>query len=199
MIVYMDGSSVRSTNTQKQKDWLLSWGLVVHHDDITTEHHGHVSEVHQRFNGFHEMLAFAEAVKLVKHMKVPFEEVSFITDDEWVVNAQFVMHPDNWCGERAEQVKNRLMMFVNEFFPSTMYDDMLEALHKARFTKVKGHESTVYNLRVDYLAAHARQLKLGVYDDFLTFEQWLARGFKFFNTKKKLYDVWYAPFASLAA
>lgn len=198
MIVYMDGSSVRATKTKCQKDWVLSWGLVVHNGDVTTEHHGHIAEVHSHMHGYHEMLAFAEAVRQVKHMKVPFEEVSFFTDDEWVVNAQFFLHPDNWCGERADLVKNRMMQFVNEFFPSTMYDDMMEALHKARFTKVKGHDSTVYNLRVDYLAAHARQLKMGLAEEFLNFEQWLARGFKCFNTRKQQYDVWHAPFASLA-
>ena len=194
MIVYMDGSSV--ANGTSKENWVLSWGMVVHHNDATTEHYGILRGITKQFLGFHEMLAFAEAVHYVKKTGVPFEDVLFITDDEWVVNAQFVLHPDNWCG--TEAVHSRLMMFVNEFYPSTMYDDMVEALKKARFTKVKGHESTVYNLRVDYLASYARKEYHGRHDDFLTFEQWLARGFKYFNLKKRLYDVWYAPFASLA-
>lgn len=194
MIVYMDGSSV--ANGTSKEHWVLSWGMVVHHNDSTTEHYGILSGITKQFLGFHEMLAFAEAVRYVRKTGVPFEDVLFITDDEWVVNAQFVLHPDNWCD--TEAIHNRLMMFVNEFFPCTVYDDMVEALKKARFIKVKGHESTVYNLRVDYLASHARKEHHGLHDDFLNFEQWLSRGFKFFNTKKKLYDVWYAPFASLA-
>jgi ribonuclease HI len=196
MIIYMDGSSVRVTNTRKQKDWLLSWGMIVQHDDETVEQHGHVENVGSMYRGFHEMLAFAEAVRYVKHKKVPFKDVSFFTDDEWVVKAQFVLHPHNYCESRATEVKARVMQFVNQFFPSTLYDDMLACLREARFTKVKGHEDTVYNLRVDYLAAYARKLKMGMDEEFQHFEQWLANGFKFFNTKLQRYDVWYAPFAS---
>jgi ribonuclease HI len=194
MIVFMDGSGQQTPNAFKR--WTLSWGLVAHHNDTTVELHGGTADAPQQFCGFHEMMAFAEAVNYVKRSKVPYCDVSFFTDDEWVVNAAFALHKDNWVStETVDGIHNRLMMFVNEFYPSVMYDDMVECLRQARFTKVKGHEDTVYNLRVDYLAAHARNLAHGAKEEFLNFEQWLAKGFRYFNLKTHEWDVWYAPFA----
>lgn len=198
MIVYMDGGSQRVQQTKRQNDWVLSWGIVAHKGDETVELHGSFKEVNSQFHGYHEMAAFAETVKYLKREGVPYEDVSFFTDDQWVVEAANEFqpcYPDRMVDANFG-FRERLMKFVNEFYPATMYDDMLECLQKGRFTKVKGHDNTVYNLRVDYLAVHARNLCQGVKEEFLQFEQWLAKGFKFFNTEKHEYDVWYAPFAS---
>jgi ribonuclease HI len=188
MIIYMDGSGTQDIGFKKR---LLSWGLVVHHNDETTELHGCLREVPQQFEGFHELLAFAEAVRYVRYMKVPFEQVSFYTDDDVITRTS-----DGNSWEKIEKAKNRLMMLVNEFYPSTVYDDMMECWEKSRFTKVKGHRDTVYNLRVDYLAAHARKTAAGAKNTLLTFEKWLAEGVRFYDYKNEKFDVWYAPFAT---
>jgi ribonuclease HI len=191
MIIYMDGGCVQTRNNPSgDKAWLLTWGMVVHHNDETKEFHGSASEVHHRFNGFHELMAFAEAVRYIKHLNIPFDQVSFYTDDDVITQTN-----DGWDPMKYEKAKNRFMMLVNEFYPTALYDDMIECWENARFTKVKSHRNTVYNLRVDYLCSHARSLAKGLKEEFLTFEEWLAKGFTYYNVKKDEYDVWYAPFA----
>lgn len=204
MIIYMDGSAERIKNTKEAKEWILAWGMVVHQGDETHELSGVIEQVPHELQGFHEIAAFANAIMYVKKHKVPYEQVSFYTDDQFVTDANFFLHPENYVAtETVDKVKNRLMMFVNEFYPSTMYDLMLECLRKSKFTKVKGHKmfegAIVYNHRVDYLASHARRSKLGTVEPFLSFEAWLGKGISFFNVKKDAYDVWYPPFAQQTA
>lgn len=220
MVIYLDGGSKRQSNTNKW--WVLSWGLIVHFQDQTHEIKGALLDIMPEYSGQHENLAFLEAIKFAKSHDVKPENLSFVTDDSAVCAV------NNWAREfgkldpnsKAIQRLKSLLIYLKD---QQGYDDdlfayMRECLQFGNFTKVKGHARTVYNLRCDELAVNARNWALGDITPLLSFEEWLHDGFEYWVQRevdvkvpsqdpndtptftKEVINVrkfWFAPFSDL--
>jgi ribonuclease HI len=192
VIIYVDGGAKKVSGT---RTFDLSWGIVVHHNEQTVEHYGGYKGVDNKYGAHHEFVAFAAAVLHAKHAGVAFEDISFYCDDFHVCNAGSWFHLDNWVATSdVEWLKTRLLETCVNFFTPDLYDDLLDCLIKARFTKVKGHSDVIYNLRVDYLANYARGLLRDTPIQWLNFEAWLAKGFLAYKTPRESY-IWFAAFS----
>lgn len=188
--IFMDGGAAKWRPEKHQ--YVLSWGIVAHHGDSTTELYGSKIDVPHHLHGYHEMMAFLEAMRFAKGQGFLFENMSFYTDDPQVSYAGFMLHPANFVAtDDVDKFKRRFQTLCLKYYDEGTYQDALECLVKSRFTKVKGHDTTVYNLRVDHLARHAREVAAGKEDVLDSFEDWLAQGFY-----SNPYDAaWFAPFA----
>jgi ribonuclease HI len=194
--IFMDGSSVKQN--PKAREYVLSWGIVAHHGDQTIEKFGNHSAVHQSFNGFHEIVAFIESMRYAKNQGFTFEDMSFYTDDISLPYAGFMLHPSNFVAtEDVDRFKQRLSRMCAQYYDDATLSDVLECLTKSRFTHVKGHDVTVYNLRADYLARHAHQLALGTADPFIAFDPWIEAGILKYASVDHPYK-WYPHFAYTA-
>jgi|SRR5476651_2146652 len=195
MIIYVDGGAKEVPGT---RSFNISWGLVVHHNDQTEERYGGYKQVDRYFCAHHELVAFASAVLHAKKTGVAYEDISFYCDDFHVCNAGSWFHKDNWVATSdVDTLKKRLLETCVQFFTPELYDDLLDCLIKARFTKVKGHSDVIYNLRVDYLSDYARGLLSGAPIQWINFEAWLAKGFLVYRSPREAY-TWYAPFSELS-
>jgi ribonuclease HI len=171
--IFMDGSAIKQDPAKHE--YVLSWGMVANHDDQTTEKFGHFNNVPMNYNIFHETVAFIEAMRYAKGRGFAFNEMSFYTDDLLLTHAGFMLHPGNFVAtEDVHRLKKNIARLCTRYYDDATYCDAVECLSTARFTKVKGHQRTIYNLRADYLARHAHQLVLETADPLLPFEVWLG-------------------------
>lgn len=184
MKIYVDGGSTK----QAGKTYILSWGFVVEHQDTTVEINGERRNVSIDYRCFHEDQAFIEAMLYAKSRGIAPVDVSFYCDDETISYAAFSLHEGNYRLTKAENIRTRFRQLTLKFYTKEIYEDCMLYLQNSRFVKVKGHESTVYNLRADYLAKQARGGKI-----ILNFEQWLADGFLDYTSAGPF--TWLASFA----
>jgi ribonuclease HI len=195
MIVYMDGSSLYH---QSKRSPTLGWGLVALNGDDHIEASGAKTDLARRHTNSHELLAFAETVRFLKRARFDFSDIDFYTDDEMIAYSGFTLHPGNYVSAKVvERFHEQLRFIVAEFYDESMYDDMLEALTKATFHKVKGHDGIIYNMRVDYLAKHAAYRASGQNKTHHEFDEWLEQGFM--EYRKGDSYIWYPPFVEQAA
>lgn len=218
MLIYLDGGSKPQPNAGKL--WVLSYGLVIHFQDQTHELKDAVLGVISEYSGQHENWAFLEAIKFAYERDVLPENIAFVTDDSAVCEV------NKWAREfgkldpasKTIQRLKSLFMYLREGrgFTDEMFTYMRSCLQFGKFTKVKGHARTVYNLRCDELAVNARNFALGDLTPILSFEEWLHDGFEFWvqrevevpgeteddppTFRKEMVSVrkfWYAAFSDL--
>lgn len=182
---------------------MLSWGIVALTGDQSIELHGCHSWVSPKHSGFHEKIAFVEAVRyLVPSGHMP-HELTFYTDDSAVcdVNRSYVLRGNH---HGSDTTISRYKTVCKAFYPNEpeLFEQCMSYIRGSRFVKVKGHSKTVYNLRCDALAVHARQWAIGNLSPLLRFEEWLHDGFEFYtpdddNPGENKRRFWYAPFSGL--
>jgi ribonuclease HI len=193
MIIYMDGGSQR--NAFMPGSFILSWGLVAHYTDATYERHGCIGDCPPYLQGSHEKLAFIEAVRFALSLGADPDDITFITDDGSVCDANRMFHKHGNL-VRSDATVQKITEICNAYFDKTLKEFCLKFLARARFIKVKGHSKTVYNLRCDHLARHARNWELGDLSPLLPFEEWLHDGFLFYD-KKLIKKTWFVPFSEM--
>lgn len=193
MLVYMDGG--HQTHEHNKRLCMLSWGIVVHHNDTTVELHGCKTHMPEHFKGCHERLAFVEATKHVQSQGVSAENVSFVTDDATVCDYNLAFLRTEKV-DKTHVTYERLARLCRELYDQATFDFMLECLTKSRFTKVKGHHKTVYNLRCDDLSSYARRVAKGDLTPMQSFEDWLHDGFHYYDKTQQV-QRWYAPFSNM--
>lgn len=180
-VVYIDGG-----RTIKDGVKFTNFGMTLLYDDNHYEFHGSVS-LGNEFEGYHELYAFVESVVHIRLMGLDPSKMTFYTDDESVAYAHFLLHPNSFVGSnRGKAIKGRLKRLCDRFYVG-MLDEVLNVLMNARFVKVKGHETTVYNQRVDYLCNKCPSSAK-------SFDSWLSKGFPLYN---KLGCHWYNPHFSV--
>jgi ribonuclease HI len=220
MVIYLDGGSKPQPNAMKR--WVLSFGLVIHFQDQTHELSGAILDVVSAYSGQHENFAFLEAIKFAHSQQVKPENIAFVTDDSAVCEV------NKWAREfgkldPASKTINRLkelmaLLAKDRGYYDAMYPYLRDCLQYGKFTKVKGHASTVYNLRCDELAITARNWALGDLTPILPFEEWLHDGFEYWVQREVEVEkpglnaddppivvmekigvrkYWYAPFSDL--
>jgi ribonuclease HI len=222
MVIYLDGGSKQQPNAFKR--WVLSWGLVVHFQDQTHELKGAMLDILSEYGGQHENLAFLEAIKFAKFHDVKPENLAFVTDDAAVceVNKWAREFGKLDAGSKTVQRLKSLLLYLKDArqYDQELFDYMLGCLQFGKFTKVKGHARTVYNLRCDALAVNARNWAQGDLTPLLSFEEWLHDGFEywvqhdvevevpsavegepptFVTEVKSKRKFWFAPFSDLHA
>jgi len=193
MIIYMDGGSQKNPHVASR--FVLSWGIVAHYNDETFERFGCFADCHPFLQGSHEKLAFVEAVRLALELGVSPGEITFITDDGSVCDANRMFHKFGNL-VRSEATVQKITEICNAYFNRDLKEHCCRFLRLARFIKVKGHSRTVYNLRCDHLARHARNWEYGDLSPLLSFEEWLHDGF-LHHDKKTMKKTWYVPFSEM--
>lgn len=198
-IVYMDGGSARH---HQSKECLLSWGMVALTGDQSIERYGCHARVEPKHSGYHEKVAFVESVRFLRESGHKPFELTFYTDDSAVcdVNRSYVLADKLPQSNTISRLKDVCATFYRGE-KDLMYH-CLNYLKNSRFVKVKGHDKTVYNLRCDALAVHARNWAIGNLSPLLSFEEWLHDGFTFYAPDRERpgenkLNYWYAPFSGL--
>ncbi len=186
VVIYCDGGSQKLDSNSA----VVSCGLVAIHDDQTIEFHKH-HHVDRRFQGLHELIAFIHAVNYVKDLNP--NRVSFYVDDEDIGYAAFFLHQENFQKQHHDRIISRVLLACQ----AIGYSDsglIINFLKYSRIVKVRGHRTTVYNLRADYLACHSRQEFLNNSQILESFESWLEKGFDGYTKTGELFK-WYPPFS----
>jgi ribonuclease HI len=175
MIVFMDGG----TPWQARQDGscTLSWGMVVHHNDKTTEVVGCKTDVNPRFRRGHEQLALIEASRHIMSHSVEPSAVSFFTDDKWVCDMSRMLQSGGEMPSEKDKGYRVLAGLCGQYYDRQTLEYCHECMRQSRFTKVRGHKGSVYNLRCDYLARIGQHQALGESVVPERFEDWLERGF----------------------
>lgn len=190
MVIHIDGSAVK----QSGRTWFLGWSLVAQEQDAHIECSG-VRAVKQDSCGLHEVVAFVEAVAFVHGRGMPFEEVALYTDDEKVGYAPFHLHPDNFSGYHAQNLRGIIQRAVEVCGMSvSMVNTCEEFLTKARVHKVKGHSRLVYQERADHLARSAARAMTDTPYASTSFAEWLQKGVMFYTSNEATAQFWHAAF-----
>lgn len=183
--IYVDGSA-----TKMGKVFQIAWGFIALHNDQSIEVMGRLGKLHP--SPQHETIAFIEAYLYAKSHGFAAENMSFFTDDEMIGHAQFFLHPGNKRQDSAAHIKGHLTGVCRQHFPTVpdLRNELVHCLQTSRFTKLKGHRNTVYNLRADYLAKMARGD-----EPIKSFEEWLAQGHLAYTADGPF--KWLSPFARM--
>jgi len=166
MIIYFDGASYGFVKDSNKL--LLTYGVLLHNgSEEPVEIHGkHL--VARHYKGNHEMIAFLESFKLLKEQNIDCKKVSFYTDSQEMVDAQFILHPENNKELRKDKFLVSLKHSLKLLKITDSLDEVIDCLLNSRFVKIKGHNNTVDNIRVDHLTRHAyKNTTPKKYDDFL--------------------------------
>jgi ribonuclease HI len=177
MTVYCDGSE-RDHCKNHRKHTYQGWGFVAHHNEDTDEVFDGIKLKNIKQRGFHEIHAFYAAVQYAESYGYKPHEVSFHSDCDWLRDANFHLHAGNYSKSRSKFMK-RVIAFQHLFFPGDrqVAVRMTKWLLNARICWVKGHDSTVYNLRADQLATAAvTQIKTKKEVRPVFFSTWLESG-----------------------
>jgi ribonuclease HI len=166
MILYFDGASyghIKDTN-----ETLLTYGVLLHNkDNEPIEAYGQHAVTHVN-KMKHEYIAFLESFKLLKKNGLDYRKVSFYTDSEEIANAQLLLHSENNMVLKKEKFLITLKHAVKFLKMSKDMDEIIDCLSNSRFVKVKSHNQTVDNIRVDHLTRSAyKKTKPKKYKDFL--------------------------------
>ncbi len=207
MIIYMDGGQhdVKSRTPVNNINIISSWGMVAMADDTYVELHGARGLPLDGWKGFHETFAFIEAMLYAQPRVKSWAEVSFYTDDHCVVEAAFMLHPGNHVPlYDVDKFRGKLKRACKRYAEGT-YEAALECLTTSRFNKVKGHSTSIYNLRVDYLSRVGYRnyaTYVGVANAWgkdalqaIPFEEWLNGGFYDYRNTE---NIWVPAFAGPA-
>lgn len=173
MTVYCDGGE-----REHNRKFFQGWGFVAHHNEDIDEVFDGIKLKTPTQRGFHEIHAFYAAVQYAESYGYKPSEVSFYSDCDWLRDAGFHLHPGNYSKSRAKFMK-RVITFQRLFFPGDrkVALRMIKWLLGAHICWIKGHDSTVYNLRADQLAtAGIAQLKTKKEVRPVFFSSWLAAG-----------------------
>ncbi len=173
IILYIDGSETFQNSSRS--NIIVSWGIVAHFNDSTTEMFGSVLKTNAAsdYRGKHEKIAFIESYLYAKSHGFKPEEMVFYSDDE------FVCYMNQWAQninyyECFNRGKKALKQAVQRYYPNMpeLYREVLSCLMTARFHKVKGHKTCIYNHRVDYLCRVARSEHFKKKTEYKSFEDW---------------------------
>lgn len=193
MEIFVDGSSSRFGKSHNKG--LCSWGVRIEKDD-STEAHGLSVVDYDRHGKFYEQLAFVESVKLCSDHGIKPEECLFVVDDE-IVGHGAENKNGTWLfsGGHHHTLRDRLRV-LSEVCSASEIDLAFQYVETARFKKIKGHARVIGNMRVDYLAAHARKVFFGheTAGEFLRYNEWMNQGFKTFNKEKEELEIWHPAF-----
>lgn len=198
----VDGSRVLPNGKLLQS---FGWGLVAQHDG---EHHERagcvVDKVASPLTGFHEHIAFVNAVLYAREKGFDFARVTIVCDDGILGYGHEFLHEQNYQVSRRDQVLGRLKTVVDNCFDAEAFELTLKALREARIVKIKGHQQDVYQERADYLAGISarRGASLfagsGVTDKPMEYEHWLTKGFAAFEQIEPgtagVRKIWHPPF-----
>lgn len=190
-VMYTDGGW--ASHKGKSNHAILSWGIVALHDDTHVELTG-TKSVHIRNVGptNHEIVAFIEAMLYGLSHGFTHENISYYTDDEFISYCPFRLHSGNIVPYiQRETIKCRLNDICLQWYDIQTYYYLLEAFDKSRITKVKGHATTVNNLRADYLSSWARSKAVQSGKKFLEYDDWLNS-----NYTIQYWRRWIAPFTN---
>jgi ribonuclease HI len=201
MVIYMDGGSQVQPGTKK---FILSYGIVAHHNDNTAELHGALTDAPSALSGSHEHLAFVEALRHAHQHSVDPSYLAFVTDDASVCDVNSFARNFHFVDQEHNTVKRLVQLLDHVGVRLELHQYMLECLFHAKFTKVKGHARCVYNLRCDALAVHARNWTKGDLSPLLPFEEWLHDGHIYYDKEvdkngNSVAKRWFAPFSNLQA
>lgn len=200
MRAYFDGSWVPynpSTGkvAQNAGGAVMSWGLVFDDGETVTEVNGARQFKHPGLNGTHEIQAFVEcALYCVSHNIKP-EDVSFTTDDEVTVYGRLATVANGYANTShsvvLEGMLNRLV--TQKVYSQETIDSVRPYLERSMMTKVKGHSSTFWNLRCDYLARIAADTVRNGGARLESVARWAKKGFARYHSEGKT-SRWYPAF-----
>lgn len=175
--IYMDGSFRKNT---------VGFGVRVEYQ----EGHEHYGAKHMRDDGkhseesakdinLHEAFAYVEAALVARNLGLLPDQCHFITDDRVLVDG-VNLSSKNGFSKRDSHRKALLTQIskVGKYYSHLEVKNAITYL-ESRFTKIKGHDSCVNNLRVDYLASIARRRLSGSYKDQIepmVYDKWLMQG-----------------------
>lgn len=193
LVIHVDGSNVFAPNSDLEA---IGWAVIACHDDELNERHGAV--LHKRrgpLTGYHEQVAFVEAVKYASENGFAFENTTILCDDQIMGYAQTALHQGNCRATEAAAVRARIARVVAELYPVGTVHMVLEAVEKATIHKLKGHSRMIYQERADYLAKHAARTVCELpTEPLLDYDAWLDTGIRFYDHEKAEYQTWKAPF-----
>jgi ribonuclease HI len=181
MIIFTDGSSFVSN---KSKTALISWAILVEHDDFHTEQSGCL-KVDAEDRHLHEVLAFVHAASYAHMHKFAPHAVSFFTDDYMCSRASYI---NNVGGSSLHPRMEHLLDRLSKYVAADVIENAKQYLMGSRVSKIKGHANCVNNLRVDYLATMARKISQGADVEIWPFADWLS--------KRAIVSKWIPTFAS---
>lgn len=136
-----------------------------------------------------------EGIKYAQRKGYSFQDISIYTDDEVVSHIGHSLHKDNFS-RRFIMHLDRWKYLCKRYYDDQTYEDVLKCVMETRIHKVKGHDRCVYNIRADYLAKHAAQVKLfgaAHREPLMTLEQQLEEGIVEYGKGGKI-SRWYPPF-----
>ena len=205
MRAYFDGSFVPfnlKTNKRKQDgaDAIVAWGLVFDDGETITEIHGSRKFKGRLVAGTHEIQAFIEcALYCISHNIAP-EDVSFTTDDELTVyGSQATVENGYACTSHSVVLEEMLVRLVElSAYNQATIDSVRPYLKRSLFTKVKGHSTTFWNLRCDYLAQVGAKVAEHGSAQLESVARWAKHGFVRYIGNNKTAQ-WFPAFHSLLA
>lgn len=177
---------------------VFSWGLVFDDGDTVTEINGARKVNHPGLNGTHEVQAFVECALYCLSHNIPPEDVSFTTDDEITSYGSKATVANGYSNTSYSLVLNEMLdrLVSRHAYDQVTIDSVRPYLDRSRFTKVKGHSDTVWNLRCDYLAQVASKAARTGIAHLSSVQAWAKQGFVRYvsNGKSK---TWFPAFHSL--
>jgi ribonuclease HI len=193
--LHVDGSQVRESGGVSQA---TGWAFVACHDGEYHERSGAILEGRRgKLVGYHEQLAVVHGLLYAHSQGIAFEDVTLYSDDIDCGYAPTFLFPGNFRVTHADRVRERLSWVVKHCFEPHVTNLVLDAYSKAIVHKVKGHSFSVYQERADYLAKTAAWAACkGTVTEPVPYDDWLSRGFKFFDGKLGEFSTRYAPFVS---
>lgn len=194
MIIYMDGGDQQ--HREPELGALLSWGVVAHHNDSTDELYGCMVRVSHRLQRAHEQLAFVQAVRYAHSKGVAPNQVSFFTDDSWVCSASENTRRSGALPGPEDNGYRLVRALCEQYFDDATFGVCNDYIQEARFTKVHGHKTTVYNLRCDDLSKAAQRRARGEQVTVAPFEEWLRAGFTYID-RDQVAHRWFPEFCGI--
>lgn len=191
VVVYIDGSCVKKA----ARTYCLGWASVINAHDTLIEFAG-ARMANKSSAGLHEIVAFVEAVLYLHSHGYNFSDVALYTDDQTIGYSGFWLHPENYVGHKADNVRMYLTAAVELLnCPDQVVETCLEFLRQARVHKVKGHSRQVYQERADYLARSAANNLAEKPTSVLSFLDWLKNGVPYYSGgTSNSPQWWHAPF-----
>jgi ribonuclease HI len=165
MIIYFDGAEYRQKNNV-----ILSYGVLFHGGQEKPIETSGFYELGRNMLGVHEEVAFVEAFLLLKKENISYKEVSFYSDSETLVNASFWLEEKNYVPSKKLFIENIMKRVLKNINKLEIFDEVMDCLKNSRFQKVKAHKknTSIDNIRVDYLAKNYKKENILCYEEFLT-------------------------------
>lgn len=195
MQVYFHGSEIVPNNPREcTTQRLHSWGIVINHNDTTTEVYGARMDP-IKLKGMHEYVAIAEAIWAVKQMGIDLKDVVFHTTDEMLRDFASIFYHDNFVHSGLKESLMTRMLLLSSIFGDDILVDMLYCLTECRIKWVKPRNRHVYHARGSFLSRYANRTFRDMEMHYLDFDAWLKRGLLEYDREGNEYR-WYPPFAN---